>query len=381
VRYHLHLYGRIHLGAEPQSLADDREKISQLFLQSMRATNSGINDTILASERVRPSALLATLDTQIPLLEKALELAPEDGKLIRHLEIMYHYKSLCHLDEIIGAGDSNHEVQRTKAIEARRKSLGYIEILIQRKPHDENLSVARINGLYHYRNVLETMMQLKFHWANEALEDKPEERVQVLQEITETNQQMFRDDPSNVSLLFHALESLNARGCLLLQLDRPKEACTDFESFDRELKLYQDLLLKNWSSKEMLCVQFVYRCEALLQAKEYENAVSSAAMWREVISHQDFPKYSIIFGRYFYRLDSVLLFPEYYQWSALFLDDPESEEMRVSRERLTDRMMNCYCTWPAELESFLSVIEQRSSSDSIPAQMLLDEMSQLFSSR
>jgi serine/threonine protein kinase len=120
-----------------QELADGRAKISQLFLDSMRATNSGMNDTILAGRRVLPSELLATLEQQIPLLDRALRLDPDDRSLKSHLQVMLHYASIGYISE--------HQLE--KSLDARKRSYELITELYNESP-EENLVMARINGEY-----------------------------------------------------------------------------------------------------------------------------------------------------------------------------------------------------------------------------------------
>ncbi len=125
------------LAKSNQLLADDRAEIIQLFLESMRVTNSDMNDQILAGMRVLPSELLESLKKQIPLLERSHELAPNDSSLQNHLQIMLHYASICYLSQ----------KEYEKAVEVRGRSLSLIEKLIQSSPTD-GLVMARINGAY-----------------------------------------------------------------------------------------------------------------------------------------------------------------------------------------------------------------------------------------
>lgn len=138
-----------------RDIAEGKTRISELFLQSIRESNSDINDDILAGKRVLPSGLLENLERQLPLLQEAHKLAPDDLELVQHLQIMNHYISLCYLHEFPKKPRELQQQVKSRAIEARAKSLQYIEFLKTKQSHKEKMEIPWINGLSQMSSLFE----------------------------------------------------------------------------------------------------------------------------------------------------------------------------------------------------------------------------------
>ncbi|MFM8397066.1 MAG: hypothetical protein ACKOAH_04490, partial [Pirellula sp.] len=112
-----------------RDIAEGKAKISELFFQSIKESNSDLNDAIVSGKRVLPSELLENLERQLPLLQEAHQLAPENLDLVHHLQIMNHYISLCYLHEFTSKSGEMQQQMKRRAIQAREKSLQYIAFL------------------------------------------------------------------------------------------------------------------------------------------------------------------------------------------------------------------------------------------------------------
>ncbi len=374
------------LALASQTLAHDRAKISQLFLESMRATNSGINDTILAGQRVLPTALLETLDRQIPLLEDALDLAPDDHLLIRQLEIMYHYKSLCHSFASTGANNTEELQQLANAVGARKKSMAYVDRLLRLNPEDENLQVSHINGQYLlstlqqsgkenevWRNtisnaiasaeafladhpnhlpILETANKMRLDWCLGLEGESPEECIRLLKEVADINTFLLIENPSRTSLFVYTISALTQRSCLLLERGRDLEAYQDFERMEHLLSANRDALQGDWNAVDNMLESYSEQCEFLLANGCYAQAASVAVRWRTFAESLTLPKYTIIDGHQYSGPEFVSLYPIYYRWLALSEIAPDSEESMRADDDLRKIVERCRLRSELDLNVF-----------------------------
>lgn len=371
------------LAQDSRLLAEDRAKISQLFLESMRATNSGINDTILSGQRVLPTALLQTLDRQIPLLEDALALEPNDNLLIRQLEIMYHYKSLCHAFSRTSE-NLPWEAEYSKALEARRKSLAYIETLIQRLPKDQNLRVSKINGEYfmsvlfstgarsvewrewidkaiasadaflkeypNHADVLETTNKLRMDLFGAVGKAAPEEWERELAKIVDTNLSLLAENPSKTALLTYTAIALTQRSSLLLDLGRDAEAHEVFDQLEDLLTKHRDILGKDWHFADSMFQGYTLHCQGLARAQQFEEIVAVVDRWRLLVESLDGSNYIIIHNHRFNDREFLDLFPIYFRWLALSEIKPETEELRQAADELLDLIARCLTRSESDLD-------------------------------
>jgi serine/threonine protein kinase len=379
------------LAKDSRALADDRAKISQLFLESMRVTNSGINDTILAGQRVLPTELLQTLDRQIPLLEDALALSPDDNMLMRQLQIMYHYKSLCHN---IAAGlpeQFSMQEEFANAIAARTKSLGYIENLLSRFPDDESLMIAKINGEYsmstlvrnhgdpaqgrewnaktlesadsflktHPRHlyVTETANVARLERSLLTADENPEESIGVLEEVSESNFQLFSENPSRTSLFINSVYALILRSNLLLRNGRDSEASEAFSRIESLFADHRGLLQHDWQGTEWLWKCYMYRCQALFEKGRFVETEATAARWGLRLETLRTANYMVIELHRFDGREFITLFPIYYRWLALLKIDSESDSFAEAEQELIAALSECRAVSDAGLDNFVRAAE------------------------
>lgn len=374
------------LALASQTLANDRAKISQLFLESMRATNSGINDTILAGQRVLPTALLETLDRQIPLLEDALDLAPDDQLLIRQLEIMYHYKSLCHSFASTGTNKTEGPQHLADAIGARKKSIAYADRLLHLYPEDENLQVSRINGEYllstlqqsgdekelwrttiqqaiasaeafladhpNHLPIIETANRMRLDWCLGFEGESPEECIRLLKEVADINTFLLIENPSRSSLFVYTISALTHRSRLLLERGRELEAYQDFERMENLLHANREALQVDWHSVDHMLGSYLRQCECLIANGYYAQAALAAVRWRALAESLTVPKYVIIDGHQYSGPEFVLLYPIYYRWLALSEIAPGSEESIRADDDLRNIVERCRLRSELDLNVF-----------------------------
>jgi len=384
------------LAKDSQALANDRAKISQLFLESMRATNSGINDTILAGQRVLPNALLEMLDRQIPLLEDALALASTDHMLMRQLEIMYHYKSLCHINKLsLKTGDLDEDEITGQAIKARKKSLEYLEQLIQRFPDEEQLQISRINGFYfmstlltadpntdafetwidkgitnakaflktHPDNlhVLETCTCLRLHRYVKKGATEPESCLQELGEIIEINLFLISKNPSSTSVYTYASHALAMRSRLLLDLGREVEFQNSLARWKAFHSDHRDALHRDWNFLDTFFEGYFMYCDSLLGKQRFMDAKLIAEEWRANAESLQLSSYFTIQGRQFKGSEMAFIFPLFFRWVALSHASPDSEELAIAKEKFREAIIRASELSPEGLEVFIDLIKGRAN--------------------
>lgn len=380
------------LAKSSQALAEDRAKISNMFLESMRATNSGINDTILSGKRVLPTALLETLERQVPLLEDALALAPDDALLIRQLEVMHHYKSLCHV-YAMGTPDSTEaSMHRVQAIESREKSLHYIERLIKRFPKESNLLISQMNGEYFMSslmqtysdkhlwrewiskaidsselflatqpnnvNVLETANKMRMDLCGAIADEDPEEAIRLLKEIGDLFVFLQIEHPTKTTLFSYASQAITLRSCLLLKQEREAEAMQVFEQLEQFFDRYRDTLDQDWQVIDSLLNSYTSECEALVKSKQFVEVDQLADRWRKLVDTLAVANYTAIHGHNFKGAEFIQLFPIYYRWLALSEIAPESAEYESACQELRRVLERCRTRSAVDLEAFVKIIAE-----------------------
>ena len=378
------------LAKSSQSLAEDRAKISKLFLESMRVTNSGINDTILSGKRVLPTALLQTLEHQVPLLEDALALAPDDHLLIRQLEVMYHYKSLSHSYAQSTTDQTVAKAQLTQAIHARQKSLDYIELLQQRFPEEENLLISRMNGEYfmsrlvhseyeeekwrkwitkaiassevflakHPGNidVLESANAMRMDWCNGIASKDPREAIRLLKEIGDLFLFLQIEHPTRTNLFTYATLAVTRRCCILLDQDQELEALESFQQLEAYFETYRGTLDNDWKVTETLFSSFATLCNALVKSNDFRDAYDMATRWQTLVKSVAIASQTEIRGHVFKGPEFVAFLPVYYRWLAISSLSPDSPEHESARAELRDAFDRCRNKSEAERETLVEFI-------------------------
>jgi tRNA A-37 threonylcarbamoyl transferase component Bud32/tetratricopeptide (TPR) repeat protein len=333
-----------------QSVADDRAQISHLFLESMRATNSGINDTILAGKKVSPISLIATLERQIPLLEKARTLDPDDDLLARQLEIMYHYQSLCCFSSMNAPNNPLVETDRGKAIESRKKSLELIDLLSHRNPLDEKLQIARVNGEYflsllhdpkgnydlrieqnlralqsaeaflqqHAENryVQETANKIRFDRAVVIGDFDREECLQLCQTVKASSLDLFLSDETRTSNLIYLIEALSYRGQLWSLLGRHREADAEYEELESLIASKQKIFYGDWGVIDATVNLYAYRCLSLINCGRYADVIVLTGGWQKYVERLGELQHSVVYGNYFDGREVSELLPLYFRFLA-----------------------------------------------------------------
>jgi serine/threonine protein kinase len=392
------------LAKSSQALAEDRAKISNLFLESMRVTNSGINDTILSGKRVSPTALLQTLEHQVPLLENALALAPDDHLLIRQIEVMYHYKSLSHSYAQITTDQTAAKAQLTQAIHARQKSLDYIQLLQQRFPEEENLLISKMNGEYfmsrlvhsgheeekwrewitkaitsseaflskHPDNidVLESANAMRIDWCNGIASEDPREATRLLKEIGDIFLSLQIKHPTRTNLFTYATLAATHRSSILLEQERDLEALESFQQLEAYFDTYRGTLDNDWKVTETLFSSFATLCNALVKSNHFRDAYDMANRWQNLVKSVAVASQTEIRGHVFKGPEFVALLPVYYRWLAisnLSPDSPEHEGVCADLREAFDRCRNRSEAEHETLVEFISHFENQAAWEAFKA--------------
>ena len=361
------LVALLNRGWQVQSkLAADRAAISQLFLQSMKSSNRRINDTILSGLRVNPSDLLVDFNKKLPLLEQALALDPEDEELIRQLEIMYHYQSLCYKGEADNGNARSKADLLSDAIIARQKSLSHIERLRVINPDPEHLIVAKINGLYNLSMLHEKSDQKRFainkqavdlavdflknhpqHQAiNETLvnlyldraillahsDQGSEEANQLFQSTAQKCLELYKADTKQNGLLTIYFEQAIFNGCRLLSQGKSDEAQIWFDSIESIISEQVGGPM-DWRLLETLYSYYSQRSLLMYQLQTNTELLAFSTAWRESISKYGLPPDAKIYGEIFPGEEASRFFPAYLQWLTVKrLDGSSEQEERIYKE-------------------------------------------------
>jgi serine/threonine protein kinase len=154
-----------------------QQAVNELFLRSINIANSQINDTVIAGARVSHEDLLTNLLQQIPLLEQALSLNPEDRKLAVNLQVMQHYAALCYIVLSEQVSRSDRSELQADGIAMRQKSLDLIERLLKDGPIKDPVAYQRrlkdrIVGEHWMGKAfnLSGQEEQRLHWFNRSIE-------------------------------------------------------------------------------------------------------------------------------------------------------------------------------------------------------------------
>jgi serine/threonine protein kinase len=369
----------IFLGREWQVqrlLAEERQKISQLFLESIQETNTGMNDTILAGERVDVKDLLAILEKQIPRLEVALEIDPGNRKLVNNLRVMLHYASICNYTIAISKGDGGFQETIRAASLARKRSLEYIDRLLESTPDEKKLLGARINGEYwmalleekrqdspqsghwhrqailHAQNyldvypddesIIEILSNTQANYCNAIQDQSPDEALAILRGKIDWNLTCFEQDSSSLRWLVASVESLTDRGEILVRQARLREAEMDFShAEDLIANRYRDLQ-RNWNVRNVLISHYLERCLTLFEKGYADEVVSVAQRWREYVQSHDDWSNNANAGGFRQSIETHYLFATYYWYLGVNHSETTSgDEKKFATSQLRDAIAKC----------------------------------------
>jgi serine/threonine protein kinase len=204
-----------------RKLANERQEIGQLFLQSIQVANGSINDTILAGARVSPKELLDHLNGQIELLEKALSMNPEDALLMNNLQILRHYASICYYTLSLVPNPKDASELQQSAITQRKKSLELIERLLVLEPGKTSRLKDRIVGE---------------HWMSVFLyeDSQRQEKARWIEKTLEHSKQYLTDFPEDIDIAFLAITEQIEQSLVFTRSD-PKYATAILEETIRDL--------------------------------------------------------------------------------------------------------------------------------------------------
>lgn len=352
------------LAKSNQSLADDRAEINQLFLESMRVTNSGMNDQILAGLRVLPSELLESLQKQIPLLERSHELAPNDRSLQNHLQVMLHYASICYL--------SVREYE--KAVEVRERSFRLIEELLQSSPTDD-LVMARINGAYWMGVCLQSLGRSEecLDWYRRAVDliegmsdahpkfnNAWETRLGIRLQIAALLKQRSLDEAllllrENSSESLAAYERTKLPGCFVYALhslteevewnlldgriERGKQLHHQFEELIDE---YRDTLLADWTAQDCVFSYILQVSSAFIKSGLFHDLKQMAPLWEKWMEEVSEDEHFGSRGWYRQSREMFTLVSVYLSWFANQHDAQASKgDLSMFEGALRGAVSNC----------------------------------------
>ena len=387
-------------------LAFDNATISQLFLSSIRSFNTELNDSILAGKRIPPSQLLGVVNEQIPLLEQAYLLAPHDQALLMQLQIMYHYKSLCLSISAFKENGVRVEPDCSIAIQARDKSLLFIESLIHASPDRVELYVARLNGLFH-RSVLcsqhedggverlrwnllgidaateflkrfpghadatETLINLKIDRADCLLKDlrRVEEGLHLLADVYDLCHHVFRVSPVNIGMFVTYIQRASINGCRLLQSRRKDESDLLFNNIEY-LVAKKDLVeIEDWRLHGAIESYYVLRSCTHYRLGQFRDVLEVTNRWRSFALGVSSLTDSSFFGEFFEGREMSRLLALYIQWLALREVEGGSDREIHAKQDVRNSFLRFRRDSVIEADRFIEIIRTQ-----IPTQAL-DEWS------
>jgi serine/threonine protein kinase len=345
------------------TLANGLAKANELFLNSMKVTNSNINDTVLAGKRVPASELLENITKQLPLLEEAHRLLPDDLKLTNHLQVMYHYQSLCFFSEASTNRGVNEQENLLQAISARNKSLTILQELIEKEPDELAHQVALINGLYNM-----SLLKIRtdgwtppaFEWNSKAIEagekhlsEHPDDLdirqtifnllqrramflskrsktdgqvLDVYRSIADDSLELFKLHPDRTGFLVNYIEAVSSRSCLLWRIDRKEESSRVFQAID---KLSQDPIvesIEDWTVLERWLQHYFQRSLAYLETSSFAELVDLTSRWEEFLATPKVRNYPNAMDLREFNDRLVILMPKYMRGLAIGQLQPDSPE-------------------------------------------------------
>ncbi|MEI6526920.1 MAG: serine/threonine-protein kinase [Planctomycetota bacterium] len=207
-----------------RELAEDRKVINNLFFESIKAANTGINDTIVAGARVSQADLLQNLLRQIPLLEQALELNPTDRDVAINLQVMQHYAALCYLNLSDQAGSAERSEMQKQGLAVRQRSLDLIEVLLQNAKSRDPVAYQRRSR---DRIVGEHWMAHAYHF-----DGQEPQRLEWLVRSIEHAQSYLREFPADLAVE-SLLQAHRTEKAVVLRKQSPAAAVQELEAVFR----------------------------------------------------------------------------------------------------------------------------------------------------
>lgn len=378
-----------------RDIAEGKTKISELFLRSIRESNSDINDDILAGKRVLPSGLLENLERQLPLLQEAHQLAPDDLELVQHLQIMNHYISLCNLHEFLTKPRELQQQIKSRAIEARAKSLQYIEFLKTKQSYKEKMEIPWINGLsqmsslfehdkdpslpgltwsskaisaaenYLNKNpgdfiVLDTLINSKFvrmvnlRGANQNLD----EQVVLCKSVVESSIDAYKLHPERFEFLIHHVRALAHLGNLLLEsgeVDESERADEALESLKKNPDYPQ---MNDFRILDRLIAFYPERCRILFNSGNHEAVIATTRKWEEFVLAPEHQNYFEAQNAFYQSKDLAIFNLRYHRWVALDRSSAtDSDLTEKAQQDAKQALRNCLTNREFDLELVIRDLE------------------------
>jgi tetratricopeptide (TPR) repeat protein len=376
------------LTKQAEELAEARAKVSGLFLDSMRRTNSGINDTILSGQRVLPDDLLKSLEEQLPLLEEASRLDPNDVELLNHLEILLHYCSLCYYHRASNAIQGEAKTPAEKAIEMRSRSLDIIDNLLSRQPGNRYFLRDRINNeflmslcykaisdlektyqwtlkamkhvdeyLIAYPNdraMRETSNALRITAAEAIQQSDPEKSYELLESTTRSSLELYEEDRSNVGNLVYAVNALHEMAKAHSRSDEKEQVKQCFQQAEEVIRHGLLANPESWILKENMHNHFLWRSSVLYMIHEYQPLKEVTAKWAEfLLSIPEWKDLNVMVGTRQSTATHYLAM-EYVEWLAIAkLHGSESPQANDCRRQADEWMLECCKDPKVNLDLFM----------------------------
>lgn len=388
-----------------RSLAEDRKRISQLFLESIQETNTGMNDTILAGERVDSKDLLVVLQKQIPRLETALEMDPNDRKLLNNLQVMLHYASICNYLIAKTKGEDGYQESIQAAISARERSLEFLDRILASSPTDKKTLGARINsehwmasledehedqtqrGYWYRQAILHAQNYLEIYPDDESINEilnntkagycrsiqdqSPQEALNILRSTIDWNLNRFEQDSTNLRALIASVESLTDRGEVLVHQSRMQEAQLDFAQAEDLIANRHRDLQGDWNVRNVLISHYLERCLTLFEKGYADETIPVAQRWRDYVqSHSDWSNNASV-GGFRQSTETHYLFATYYWYLATNRSGKTSaEEKRFATSELQSAITKCKENPKVELELMVEALRRMN----VPVELLISQI-------
>ena len=382
------------LTLEAQEVAAARAKVASLFLDSMRRTNSGINDTILSGQRVLPDDLLKSLEEQLPLLEEASRLDPNDFQLLRHLQILLHYCALCYHIQASDVAIPDRAESAKRAIAMRSRSLELIERLLEKFPMNQAYLVSRINGAYwmnihqqtigdftsqahwnqiargyldaHLKNhpddleMQETANALRLSAAESSRESSPEESLRLLDQVADSSLDLLKSNPDKQTLVVYAAKARTYMGSMLMAGGSRDQATNAFEEAEKLLTLPPHGGMA-WDKSDTLLWHYMARCIAYLKARDPGETLAVHQRWTEFLRQCPTWNNPQKMHGLWQSSSTHALLCHYLGWLATEeLRGRSSVEELQARERAQQMVGDCLSEPDVNLEQFVQGLMQES---------------------
>jgi serine/threonine protein kinase len=384
------------LTKQAEELAEARAKVSSLFLDSMRRTNSGMNDTILSGQRVLPDDLLKSLEEQLPLLEEASRLDPNDFQLLRHLQILLHYCALCYHIQASDVAIPRPLESARKAIAMRARSLELIDRLLEKFPENQAYQVSRINGAYwmnvhhqtigdfagqaHWNQVArgyldehlkkhpddlemqETANALRLSAAESVGEAAPEESLRLLDQVADSSLDLLKSNPDKQTLVVYAAKARTYMGSMLMAGGSRDQATNAFEEAE-ELLTRPPHGGMAWDKSDTLLWHYMARCIAYLKAGDPDLVLSVQERWDRLLQQSPTWENPQTLQGLWQSVGTHQLLCHYLGWLAMDKLRGRSSVEEVHAKEIAQRTLrNCMSDPEVNIEQFVQGLRQESVS-------------------